>query len=265
MTAEQTPVRVLIALEFESPSRDVLQALPQLAGAKTMELTGLLIEDKDLLAAAGLPVFREITMAGSVSGAGVEHLRRDLAARASRLRGSFVKLAEDAHVRYRFDVARGRHVDEVSRAAQSCDFVVLCRAQRGHGLPTRVGAQFRPLLEQSKTLLFVNEPWLSGSSVVVLHEQDNAAFRHALSVANAYAEHAGLQLTIVSCVAAATAPGDQGRVYMAQMDAAAVAEVCRLRDARLLVLPGSSSLSVAELLPRLLDVVPCSLLRLDGH
>src|SRR5690606_2411928 len=63
MSIERRIRRVLLALDDARPDVNVLRALQSLLDLDALEMTGLFLEDEELLRAALLPCFREISYA----------------------------------------------------------------------------------------------------------------------------------------------------------------------------------------------------------
>ena len=259
-------VRLLVALDSSGPNEDSLRAVSKLLDSDGLEVTALYVEDEDLLRAASLPGLREISLSGRESSLDPVRLAREMASQAAEARRAFEALAErltGEHLRleHRFLVARGRMTEELDRAAAQSDFVLVSRASRAAGLRPRLGRAFAQLVQQPKHVLFVNEPWASGSSVVVLRGS-GAAVDYGARLARAQ----GLRLVVVA--AAESTPGglpeDAELRQLPTFDERAIAELCVKEDARLLVLPEVPDLDWAELLLSLVDRLPCSLLKLAG-
>ncbi|MEZ5560925.1 MAG: hypothetical protein R3E86_20590 [Pseudomonadales bacterium] len=268
MTTE-TRIRVLIACDFAHPSDVLLSRLPQLLGVEQLDLTGLYVEDEDLLRAAELPGLSEVSAAGELVRLEIGQLRRDLTEQANAIRHAFEELALRLRATHQFVQARGRLADEISRAAAQADFLLISRPLRASGLRTRAGSQFSGVARQPVTALLVNEPWQSGSSIVTLYPASAPAVETALNVARRFAR--AEQLPVVALVpasqaaAARTALSDVRVVPVSDWTEDGIATACARQDARLLVLPAQSpgeALDTSELLTRLVDRLPCSLLRL---
>ena len=90
------------------------------------------------------------------------------------MRKAFEALAHELSLRCRVEVARGRLSEALCTAASESDFVLVSRTVRTSGLRPRTAPQFGPLLHQTRRVLFVNEPWASGSTVVVLGDDREA-------------------------------------------------------------------------------------------
>jgi hypothetical protein len=260
-------LRVLLALDGTRPNDDALRAVWSLLDPEALDVTGLYVEDEDLLRAATLPCLREVSMSGRETSLDVARLTRDMANEAAAARRAFDELAqrlirEHRRLAHHFRVARGPAADVFDRAAAESDFVLVTRALRGTGLRHRFGRSFARLVQQPRHVLFVNEPWSSGSSVVVLRGSDLA-----LDYATRLAEADRLRLVLAVPVAAPPPPAERlpGGAAIRQLtrwDAESVADLCLREDARLLVLPELPDLDWAELLVSLMDRLPCSLLKL---
>lgn len=277
MSGERS-IRLLVTFDCTHPNEAVLSQLAKLLGAGGLDLTGLYVEDEDLLRAASLPGLREISMSGQEAALDAARLAREIALEAAAAERAFDLLArrlaeEHTLFEHRFLVARGHLGEEVDRAAAQSDFVVVTRALRTAGLRPRLGRSYHDLMRRSKQVLFVNEPWASGSAVVVLHGSDAA-----LDYADRLAQAEGLRLVVAlppgepagsgalaSLLASPLASRLPPRAVRRQLDdrrEQTIAELCLREDARLLIVPDDDDLDWKELLLSLMDKLPCSLLKL---
>lgn len=262
MTAEGK-LRLLVALDSRAPDAGALRLLTRLGGAGALELTCLFVEDEDLTRAAALPGLREISLTGQVQTLDPQRIAREVAADAESARAAFDHLAaelarEHRALEHRFLVARGRLAEEFHRAAATSDLVMVTRALRTSGLRPRLGRSFLGLVREPKPVLFVNEPWQSGSRVVVLGDGPDT-----LATAGRLAEAEGLPLVAVGPVGMPTPPGV--RLHpLAGVTETPIAEACLAEDARLLVVPARADVDWPELLVSLLDRLPCSVLKLPA-
>jgi hypothetical protein len=257
---ERIHTRVLVALDCDRPSSDALQRLPQLLGSESLELTGLYVEDEDLMRAARLPGLREISLAGHETELTLDRLEQELTRDLARIRSAFEDAAKQLQLRARFEVARGRIAEALCAAASQSDFVLVSRALRTSGLRPRAAPQFGQLASQARRILFVNEPWASGTSIVVL-----GADPEALAAGLRLAEAESLDLVVAVPHAAAaprTLPPKTTLVRVPYWSEDAIANLCMRHDARLLIVPPDTGLETGALLTGLLDRLPCSLLKL---
>ncbi|MCP5149523.1 MAG: universal stress protein [Ectothiorhodospiraceae bacterium] len=129
------PRRVTIALGPSTHDGQSLRALARLAREGAAELTGLFVEDDDLLRIASLPFAVEVCRATSVRRrvelAEVERQLRTQAAAAER---ALALAAEEAGVAWSFRVARGAMEAMLAAAAEDADLFLLA-AMRGASWP----------------------------------------------------------------------------------------------------------------------------------
>jgi hypothetical protein len=266
-------LRVLVTFDCTHPNERALRQLMKLLGATQFEVTGLYVEDEDLLRAASLPGLREISLSGQLSELDATRLARDIEQEAAAAARAFDLLAQNLAAEHeqfvhRFLITRGRIAEEVGRAAVDSDFVMVTRALRATGLRPRLGRSYHDLVQRSKQVLFVNEPWASGTSLVVLHGS-TATLDHARRLAAAE----GLRLVIavpddaMVANAEALAANPQSRTSirrLADWREATIADLCLTEDARLLMIDARDDLDWSELLVSLVDKLPCSLLKLSS-
>jgi hypothetical protein len=122
---------------------------------------------------------------------------------------------------------------------------------------------FGPLLRLHGNLLFVNEPWESGSSIVVLCEDQDAVSGRALAIARRIADVEGLPLLLATRDSVESNLADR-IVHVTDWSEAEIAALCEAQDARLLVLSSLEQLDWQLLVPALAERLPCSLLRLEA-
>jgi nucleotide-binding universal stress UspA family protein len=266
MSSERA-IRVLVTFDCTHPNERVLSALVRLLGAVAVDVTGLYVEDEDLLRAASLPGLREISLSGKEATLDIARIVRDVAREAASAQRSFESLArrlasEHERLQHHFLVARGRIAEEMGRAALEADLVVVTRALRPSFLRPRLARAYEDLVRQSRQVLFVNEPWASGTSVVVLHGSD-AALAYGARLAAAE----GLRLVLAAppgeAVDTAGLPRAPTVRHLADWEEETIAELCLSENARLLVMGARADLDWQELLLSLADRIPCSLLKLS--
>lgn len=251
-------IRVLLAFDHANLAEELLRQLPDWLGSDALDLIGMYIEDEDLLRASELPGLQEISLTGQVLTLNANRIREQVRREAAQIRSAFEMLARRLRMQHRFITVSGRTSDALCRAAEQADFVLVTRSLRTSGLRPRSGRHFAALARLPHQTLFINEPWESGSTVVVL---DGAP--EVLRIARRFAAAQGLRLVIVAPAESAAVPADADvvRVPAARWNEDGIADVCLAVDARLLVLPPRDDLDSAELLVRLMDRLPCSLLQ----
>ena len=265
MTSE-APTRVLLTLDCGAIDSDAFRVLTLVAGEGGLEVTGLYIEDEDVYDAAQLPGMKEVSLHnGSVATLDPARINEQIANQARSAQEDFESAARKLKINSSFQVVRGRSVDTMVKAASTSDFVVVTRSLRASGLRTRQATHFEPLVQQHQNLLFVNEPWASGRSVVVLCEMHPSECESILATARRIADAEDISLIIALPQHRADARRDvaDSVVIMSSWTENAIVDLCETEDARLLVLPPTTDLDWRTLLLRLIDRVSCSLLRLD--
>ncbi len=186
--------RIVVAMDSSHRPDPTLEAAALLAEALGSELSGLFVEDSDLINAAGLP-FAKITspfggLAQDVSGESVASEMKALADAAQlRLR----KLSETRRLRWSFETRRGRIDREIRATVQSTDIVCLCGPDR----LADPSAQVSELVETAAaTLLGSPRHDLSRGDVVVLID-DLEFGEPAVEIAARLAAKAWRKLTII--------------------------------------------------------------------
>jgi hypothetical protein len=255
---------VLLTLDCGVIDDDALRVLAALTESNNVELTGLYVEDEDILKAAQLPGISEVTTLGGVAKLDPDKLRQEVVNQALQARKEFERSVALLKVRSHFQVIRGRTVEKFVDAASDSDLVIINRSRRSAGLRTRQGQHFAPLVRKPKNLLVVNEPWLSGTQVVFLCNAAEEIATSALQTARriAHAEGIGLTVAVPSGESDCQVLGTERLVVLDQWNEDAVVDLCEQMDARLLVIPPATHLNWRDLLLSLMDRLSCSLLRL---
>ena len=110
--------RILVAMDGSAHSLAALDAAAELAGHLRSMLTGIFVEDLDLLHLAGLPFASELGEAtATLRKLDAQAVERRLRSRARRIRAAFEHAASRAHVTAAFRVVRGRVAEEVLGAS----------------------------------------------------------------------------------------------------------------------------------------------------
>jgi hypothetical protein len=129
--------RITVVQEAVQAAR-TLDAVAQAAAALEAELTGLFVEDVELLHFAGLPFAREIG-AFSARALDVRTMERRLRSQAEEARRALAAAAEGKPLRWSFRVERGSVPARVRSALAEADLVVLLGG-RGGQPPRRAAA-----------------------------------------------------------------------------------------------------------------------------
>ena len=131
-------VRRITVLQEPAQATQALEAVARAAAALEAELTGLFVEDVELLHFAALPFAREIG-AFSVQALDVPTMERRLRYQAEEARRALAAAVEGKPLRWSFRIERGSLPAQVRSALADADLVVLLGG-RGGRLPRRAAA-----------------------------------------------------------------------------------------------------------------------------
>ena len=148
----RTARRVVVALDASAPSREAARTAAELArrlGA--VEVTGVFVEDVNVVRLGSLPTAREIRLPeGTERAIDLETLETELRAAASRARQALAHEASVERVAWSFEVRRGPVMNVVLAATGETDLLVLAE---GSALFT--GDLLERLLGAARSLVLV--------------------------------------------------------------------------------------------------------------
>ncbi len=155
--------RILVALDGSPESRSTLAAAARLGMAAGAELSGLFVEDVELLRLAGLPFARETGVSSGVfRRLDTADVERRFRIGAERAEATLREATATAGLRSSFRVARGRVVPELLAAAREAD-VVATGKRSGYGpAGRRLGTTARSLIAHLEAPVLVGG--MEGSS-----------------------------------------------------------------------------------------------------
>lgn len=120
--------RVLVALDASPGSLAAAKSAVRLAALFDAELTGLFVEDLELLRLSHSPVAEQIDLlTAAIARLGSREVERQFRAQARRARRIVMRLAEEAGLECSFRVARGAVAQEIHAATTEADLVSLGR------------------------------------------------------------------------------------------------------------------------------------------
>lgn len=126
--AERRIVRILLGMESSGPELPDIEPAVRLARLLEAEISGVFVQDDDLLRSAALPFAVEIPLAGGAPRAlDMARLERALRMLAQRTEAELERAAESARIRWSFRVVRGRRMPTMLGEAGEGDLVVLAR------------------------------------------------------------------------------------------------------------------------------------------
>ncbi|OGI46628.1 MAG: hypothetical protein A2151_00720 [Candidatus Muproteobacteria bacterium RBG_16_65_34] len=277
MTDEErlTPIRrILVALDVSEPSLKALAEACALAELLDAELTGLFIEDINLLRLAGLPFAQEVSaiLAGArrlVAG----DMERALRAQASRAQRALAEQAGRRQVRWSFRVMRGQVAAQMLEAALETDLLALGLAAVEVARRAPLGATVREVVRGATRPVLLLPPGAGPRPPVLVDYAGGARAARALDLARYLAQESdgGLVVLISAAdpkeakrleqeAADRAAPGTELRFRRIGTDSASLSRAVRAEAAGTLVLAGREARAHEELIPKLLEDNRCAVL-----
>jgi nucleotide-binding universal stress UspA family protein len=144
---EKSIRRILVAVDASPHSLAALRAAVDLAKRFDAELTGVYVEDINLLRMAELPFTREVRVYSSAQPLDIQNLEQELRVQARRARLALAQSAGRSNLRTSFLVRRGVVSAELLKAALEADLVILGKA--GWSRRRQMGSTTRILVSQS--------------------------------------------------------------------------------------------------------------------
>ena len=269
----QAPVlrRILVALDASRESLAALQTAAALAASLEAELTGLFVEDIDLLNLAGLPFAREVSLLTRAARTlDPETVEAELRAQAGLARRALAEVAESLRLPWSFRTVRGRVTAELLAAAVEVDLVAVGRGR------ARLGRTARAVVAQASRSVLVAAPAAGAAPARIALAVDGSPCAAAALVAAArLARREGAELAVFVMAADAdeaerreTAAAEQLRTLgvaatyrrLVGVGAGELRRVVEREGARLLVLGADASAIPDSAVALLLEIAGCPLL-----
>ena len=258
--------RILVALDASALSLAALEEAAAFAAAMEAELTGLFVEDINLVRSAGLPFARQVSYpSGAEERLSSERIDRELKARAELARKALAAAAERRHTPWSFRTVRGQVTGEILAAASQADILLIGKS--GWSPARSVGSTALALIAAAPgAFLLVQQEIPQAGPIVAFYDGSRRALEAAIRLAIAR------QVGLVVLISAATPDvydtlqeeakqiigGRLKEVRLRRVDAAGprdFAQVLRTEGGGLLVLPGGSLLAQEPGILRLLELI----------
>ena len=189
--------RILVPVDVSRDSLTALHVACDLAVGLGGEISGLFIEDSELLTAGSLPFAREV---GSTSGIARRIESTDIHSRfqavASQARDAIAEASQRMKVHTSFRIARGNVAGEILSAASDADIVVLGKAGWAPGSLRRPGRTCLEILSKSRIPVLIVERGVTLSPPILAVHDNTAAGKRALEFATELGEILGWQIVI---------------------------------------------------------------------
>lgn len=190
--------RILVALDASQESLAALTAAAGMAAQLDAELTGLFIEDVDLLNLAALPFSRE-ALALSRSGRLLEpeRLAREFKSMEAAARQALARAAEASRLQWSFRTARGQIGAELLAAAEEADLIAVGKGTRPMSGQVRLGRHTRTVARQTTcSMLFASAANSPANAPLAAIYDGGAAARRALALTARLSEREGKRLLV---------------------------------------------------------------------
>lgn len=224
--------RILLPLDLSRDSLSALAVAFDLAIGVGAEVSGLFVEDTQLLSAGSLPLAREVGSSSGISRSiGTIDIQKRFRSVAGRARDVIAQTSQRVKVRSSFRVVRGDVAAEILAAATGADLLVIGKAGWAVGGFRKPGSTCLAILSQSHIPVLIVEQGATLSPPIFAVHDGSEAGRRALDFARDLSMILGWEIAIFSAQGMAT--GDD------------VLERIRHEKSHLFVLPSSLPLTAA--------------------
>ncbi|HRQ40792.1 MAG TPA: universal stress protein [Chloroflexota bacterium] len=187
---------ILVGLDTSRMNAAVLHTAVRLSAFLKADITGLFVEDINLIRLAQLPFSSEVRyLTAGTRPLHQEQMQQVLHSHATWLRYEFGQTASERAIKWDFRVARGFVSQELLAAAHEADLLVIGRLSSHRGVHQRVGSTALTAVQQAASSVLVVSPEADFSHPIALLYDGSAAAAYALPIALSLAQ-LSKQLTI---------------------------------------------------------------------
>lgn len=247
--------RILVALDTSERSQAALDTAAELASVLRAQLTGLFVEDINLLRLAELPFAREVGYASAANRPlEFSEVERALRGQAARIERAVAEAAGRLQLQWSFRVARGQVVQQILAVAEEVDLVVFGKEGRAAGPATPA----RPAIPAAGPVLvlFDGSP-AARQALATAARLAQANWRPMEVLVPADSTESFQRLRGLASEALPAGPGQVRYVALAGSDVAHLANTARREKSSAFVLAGSSLPLGADEIRALIDAIEC--------
>jgi nucleotide-binding universal stress UspA family protein len=176
--------RILIAIDASPYSLTALEAAAELAEKLEVELHGIYIEDTNLLRLAELPFAREFRYSRAASQKlDSSQMTEQLRLQAALARRHFDNLVTQRKLDHSFQVTRGVIANELQKATQESDILVMGRISRSLLQTTHLGSTAKTAVFHARPSLFLAHTTVDLNQPLLLVYDGSEAAERALTLA----------------------------------------------------------------------------------
>lgn len=269
--------RLLLALETTGQDEAFFRSAAELAANLGIELSGLLVEDEDLMRMGELPVARQFNvLEGSLRPFAPGSLEREVRSELAQTRERLSRACERMGIAHSLRAVRGRPGPVIEEAAEDADLLVVAGTARPLSRRLEIrSTTLRAALTSQRSVLVLQRGGFSTSDWLVPYDGSEASKR-ALTVALRLAGRDGREITALlpaennealrgEVLAALPESGVRTQfITITPSSAEALAALLRRVPRGTLVLGAGSSLLDGESADRLIAAAPGAVLLVRG-
>lgn len=270
--------RILVALDASTHSLAALQAAAELAASLHAELSGLYVEDENLVHLAGLPFASEVRSPSATSRpVSSNEMETAMRLQAAQARRALETAATRAGARWSFQVIRGQVTASILAAALEADLLAIGRIGRPVSARTHLGSSARAIMTRAARSVLLLEHGRHIHHPILVTFDGSQAARQALTAAAQLSQTSNDKLNILllgeaeertklqqAAIALLEQLGLTARYqryhWLKEISITALVEQIEAADNCVLVLGGDNPLLEAENIQALLDSTDCPVL-----